>query len=104
MAQVESRLKAATNVGLVVIGDEVLQGKVHEENSNYAISALRARGMPIHRCVGLPPYAPQPVCSCCCLCCCCACMLLSPAADKRPTSTAYKLSRRFMTKQDCICA
>ena len=106
MAQVESRLKAATNVGLVVIGDEVLQGKVQEENSNYAISALRARGMPIHRCVGLPPYAPQPVCSCCCLCCCCccACMLLSPAADKRPTSTAYKLSRRFMTKQDRICA
>ena len=89
MAQVELRLKAATNVGLVVIGDEVLQGKVHEENSIYAISALRARGMPIHRCVALPPYAPLPVCSSCCLCCCCcACMLLSPAADTRAVGPA----------------
>jgi len=43
------RIKNAKNVGLVIVGDEVLLGKVSEENSKYAVEEFRKRGLPVRR-------------------------------------------------------
>eukprot|EP00802_Teleaulax_amphioxeia_P013664 Tamp_13717.p1 GENE.Tamp_13717~~Tamp_13717.p1 ORF type:complete len:529 (-),score=121.49 Tamp_13717:105-1640(-) len=43
------RIRGAQSVGIVIVGDEVLLGKVMEENSKYAIEEFRKRGLPVHR-------------------------------------------------------
>jgi len=47
--EVTERLQAASNVGLIIIGDEVLLGKVSEENSKYAVEQFRKRGLALRR-------------------------------------------------------
>ena len=42
------------NAGLLIIGNEILTGKVHDSNSPYLCRELRFLGVQVHRIVTVP--------------------------------------------------
>jgi len=47
--EVLQTLKQVKTIGILIVGDEILKGKVEDENSFFAIKALRSQGLSVER-------------------------------------------------------